>query len=145
MFDDMDAMHETEEATYTAMDLEASTTMFVRVAATSDAGMGAWSTHVTGVSAATPPPPPPPAAPAGLIVSEVAETSITWTWDEVEGATGYSVQVSSDEMFDDTDATHETTETTFTASDLTAETTMFVRVAATSDAGTGAGRPGRPT
>jgi hypothetical protein len=78
MFDDMDAMHETEEATYTAMDLEASTTMFVRVAATSDAGMGAWTTHVTGVSAAAPAPPPPPdppGMPSGLMVSETTQTS----------------------------------------------------------------------
>ena len=138
MFDDTDATHETTETTFTASDLAAETTMFVRVAATSDAGMGAWSTHVTGVSAAAPAPPPPPAPPgmpSGLMVSETTQTSITWTWNEVEGATGYSVQVSSDEVFDDTDMTHTTTETSYTASDLEPDTDMVVRVAATSDAG----------
>ena len=141
MFDDMDDVHMTAETTYTASDLEAETSMFVRVAATSDAGSSAWTTHVTGVSAmapAPPPPPEPPGSPTGLMVSESTQTSITWMWNEVEGATGYSIQVSSNETFDDMDMTHATTETTYTASDLDPDTEMYVRVAATSDAGSSA-------
>ena len=69
------------------------------------------------------------------MVSETTETSITWTWDAVEGATGYVVQANADEMWDATDTvTFEglpfTTETTYTAMDLPPETSVFVRVAA---------------
>ena len=71
-----------------------------------------------------------PATPTGLMVSETTETSITWTWDAVEGALGYAVQVSMDEMFDATDTITPTAETTFTASDLEPETSVYVRVAA---------------
>ena len=85
------------------------------------------------------PEPEPPATPTGLMVSGATETSITWTWNAVEGATGYVVQANTDEMWDDTDTVifmvggamvPFTTETTYTASDLEAGTTMYVRVAA---------------
>ena len=76
-----------------------------------------------------------PATPTGLMVSETTETSITWTWNASEGATGYVVQANMDEMWDATDTvTFEglpfTTETTYTAMDLAPETAVFVRVAA---------------
>ena len=71
-----------------------------------------------------------PATPTGLMVSETTETSITWTWDAVEGATAYAVQQSTDEMFDETDMVSVTLETTHTASDLEPETSVFIRVAA---------------
>ena len=69
------------------------------------------------------------------MVSETSETSITWTWNASEGATGYVVQANTDEMWDATDTvTFEglpfTTETTYTAMDLEPETAVFVRVAA---------------
>ena len=44
-----------------------------------------------------------PATPTGLMVSETTETSITWTWNASEGATGYVVQANMDEMWDATD------------------------------------------
>ena len=44
-------------------------------------------------------------------MSESGEGSITWSWDAVEGADGYAVQVSMDEMFDDMDASTYTMET----------------------------------
>ena len=76
-----------------------------------------------------------PATPTGLMVSETTETSITWTWDASEGATGYVVQANMDEMWDATDTvTFEglpfTTATTYTAMDLEPETAVYVRVAA---------------
>ena len=77
-----------------------------------------------------PPAPEAPAAPTGLMVSETTETSITWTWDAVEGAIGYAVQVSHDEMFGADDQIVPTVETSFTASDLEPETGVYVRVAA---------------
>ena len=84
-------------------------------------GCGDDDTATTPAPAPPPPPPPPapepepepeppapeaPATPTGLMVSETTETSITWTWDAVEGATGYAVQASADEMFDATDTVH---------------------------------------
>ncbi len=142
MFDETDTIHPSAEATFTASPLPPETSVFVRVAAaggTLEAPLlSAWTTHVTGMSAMPPPPPPAPEAPGsptGLMVSGTTETSITWTWNAVDGATGYSVQVSSDEMFDDMDTTHSTEETTYTASDLAPSTSVYVRVAATSDAG----------
>ena len=147
MFGDEDDRADiTLEPHYKVTDLEPNTSVYLRVAAAigtslEDALVSAFTTHVTGVSAMPPPPPPapePPGMPTGLMVSETTQTSITWTWNAVEGATGYMVQVSDDEMFDDTDESHATEETSYTASDLEPDTTVYVRVAATSEAGTGA-------
>ena len=141
-FDATDMVHLALMPTFTAPGLEPETSAYIRVAAAAgtleDYILSDWTTHVTGMSAMPPPPPPAPEAPGsptGLMVSETTETSITWTWNAVDGATGYSVQVSSDEMFDDMDTTHSTEETTYTASDLEPSTSVYVRVAATSDAG----------
>ena len=54
------------------------------------------------------------------MVSATTIDSITWTWNAVEGAIGYAVQVSSDEMFDATDTIHPSAAATFTASPLPA-------------------------
>ena len=107
-------------------------------------GCGDDDTATTPAPAPPPPPPPapepepepepePPQAPAtptGLMVTDTTETSITWTWDAVEGALAYAVQVSMDEMFDDTDMIDHTTETHYTVSDLEPETSVYLRVAA---------------
>ena len=84
---------------------------------------------------AAPPPPEPPATPTGLMVSATTATSITWTWNAVDGADGYVVQANMDEMFDLTDTVlfnglPFTTETSYTATDLEPETAVYVRVAA---------------
>jgi len=86
------------------------------------------------------PTPEPPATPTGLHVDEATSSSITWHWNAVEGAAGYVVQASTDEMFDDTvlgnaetvlfDGVPLTTETSYTATGLEAETSLYVRVAA---------------
>ena len=138
MFDETDTIHPAADATFTASPLPPETSVYIRVAAaggTLEAPiLSGWTTHVTGMSAMPPPPPlapEPPGSPTGLMVSETTQTSITWTWNAVDGATGYAVQVSSDEMFDDMDTTHNTEETTYTASDLDPETSVYLRVAAT--------------
>ena len=89
------------------------------------------------------PAPEPPATPTGLMVSASTTSSITWTWNAVEGAIGYVVQANMDEMWDETDTVMFngvpfTTMTTYTASDLAAGTTVYVRVAAA------AGTPAAP-
>ena len=83
-------------------------------------------------SDAAPPAPQPPNAPANLRVSAVGEDFVEWTWNAVPGATGYVVQVSRDETFDDSDPIHVTVETTFTVTGLPPETSVYVRVAAAS-------------
>ena len=141
MFDETDTIHPAAEATFTAAPLPPETSVFVRVAAaggTLEAPLlSAWTTHVTGTSAMPPPPPPAPMAPAtptGLM-SETGEGSITWSWDAVEGADGYAVQVSMDEMFDDMDATTYTMETSHSVADLGYSETRYARVASTSGEG----------
>ena len=77
-----------------------------------------------------PPAPEAPATPTGLHVDETTETSIEWHWSPVEGALAYAVQISMDEMFDDTDMIDHTTETHYTVSDLEPMTSVYLRVAA---------------
>ncbi len=77
-----------------------------------------------------PPAPEAPATPTGLHVDEVTPDSITWHWSAVEGAVGYAVQFSLDEMFDDTDMIGLTLETEFTATPVPPETNVYLRVAA---------------
>ena len=71
-----------------------------------------------------------PATPTGLHVDEVTVDSITWHWTASEGAIGYAVQFSLDEMFDDTDMIGLTLETHFTATPVPPETNVYLRVAA---------------
>ena len=77
-----------------------------------------------------PPAPEAPATPTGLHVDEVTPTSITWHWSASEGALGYAVQFSLDEMFDDTDMIGLTLDTHFTATPVPPETNVYLRVAA---------------
>ena len=77
-----------------------------------------------------PPAPEAPATPTGLHVDETTETTIEWHWNAVEGAIGYAVQVSMDEMFDATDKIVPTVETHYTESDLEPMTSVYLRVAA---------------
>ena len=82
----------------------------------------------------SPPPPPPapeaPATPTGLMVSATTVDSITWTWDAVEGATAYVVQVSTNETFDDEDdVTAFALMPTHTVSGLEPESSVHLRVA----------------
>ena len=104
-------------------------------------GCGDEDTATTPTPVAPPPPPPepdpepdpepePPGMPTGLHVSATTETSITWMWNAVEGATGYGVQVSMDEMFDDSDTITQTLETSHTVMDLAPSTSVYARVAA---------------
>ena len=135
MFDETDPITPTAETHFTVSDLAPETSVYLRVAAAAGTleapVLSAWTTHVTGMSAMPPPPPPPPMAPAtptGFMV-ESDMTSITWSWDAVEGALGYAIQVSEDEMFDDMDHLGLTLETSHTVSPLPPGTTLFARVA----------------
>ena len=128
-----------EEISYRRDGLEAGMSAYLRVrsatGADDDRVTSDWSTHVTGMTMEAPPPPMAPATPTGLEVSATTQNSITWTWNASEGAVGYVVQASADEMFELTDTVlfdgvPFTTDTSYTATDLEPETTLYVRVAA---------------
>ena len=70
-----------------------------------------------------------PATPTGFH-ADTTETSIEWHWNAVDGAIGYVVQVSPDEMFDDNDPQIPTAETHHTVADLEPGTTLYGRVRA---------------
>ena len=89
----------------------------------------------------TPPPAPPPApeptpeptgpaTPENLRVTASTSTSITWSWNAVEGAIGYQGQFSPDATFTDTDPTFIVVApaTSHTVSNLAGNTTGHFRV-----------------
>lgn len=85
----------------------------------------------------TPPPPPAPppeptgpAAPGNLRVTATTATSITWSWDAVEGVLGYQGQFSPDATFTDADQTFlvAAPKTSHTVSNLSGNTTGHFRV-----------------
>ena len=114
---------------FRAMDLAPETRLYVRVAAAAGTVeapvLSPWTTRVTGMSA-----PAPPAVPTGLHVSATGQDFIEWTWNPVEGAVGYAVQVSEDETWTEADPIVATTENRFRAEGLAPETQVYVRVAA---------------
>ncbi|MDE2753113.1 MAG: fibronectin type III domain-containing protein, partial [Gemmatimonadota bacterium] len=132
-----------EQISYRRDGLEAGTTAYLRVRSASGTGeeriTSDWSAHVPGMTEAPTPPPEPPATPTGLEVSDSGSDFIEWSWEPVAGALGYVVQTSTDDMFDDAilgnaetvlfDGLPFTTETSYTAADLEADTTLHVRVA----------------
>ena len=77
-----------------------------------------------------PPAPEAPATPTGLHVDETTETTIEYHWNAVEGAIGYAVQISMDEMFGDDDQIVPTVETHIEVGPLPPMTSVYVRVAA---------------
>ena len=107
-------------------------------------GCGDDDTATTPAPAPPPPPPPAPepepepeppapeapATPTGLHVDETTETTIEYHWNAVEGAIGYAVQISMDEMFGDDDQIVPTAETHYEVGPLPPMTSVYVRVAA---------------
>ena len=133
-FADAEEMMVTEGTSYRAGDLAPETTVYLRVRAFRGEGdsrlMGDWSIHRTGTSAA-PIPATPPAAPTGLMVSsETGQNFIEWTWEAVEGADGYMVQFSTDEVFTDDDETMVVAEGTTHRVEVAPGTTGYLRVQA---------------
>ena len=124
----------TTETSYTATDLEAETTLFVRVAAGAGTPaaplVSAFTTHVTGMTMAAAP--QAPAAPANLRVTDRGSDYIEWEWDEVEGADGYESEFSTDSSLSDANAeTHQgMSKTTRRVSRLEANKDGYLRVRA---------------
>ena len=133
-----------EQVSYRRDGLEEETDAYLRVRSAAGTGedrvTSDWSTHVSGMTlAAAPPPPEAPATPTGLRVSAETADSITWTWDPVDGVSGYDVQFSTNETFSDDEIIARTVEqVSYRRDGLEEETDAYLRVR--SAAGTGEDR-----
>ena len=97
-------------------------------------GDGAAPTAAPPSTPPTPPPPPapqPPNPPANLRVSAAGEDFVEWSWNAVEGATGYEVQFRLDGEFTDAGEVIDTSsQTVYRRGALPAGTSAFLRVRA---------------
>ena len=110
--------------------------------ATTGCGGGTDGTPVAPPAAPAPTPPPapePPGVPSSLRVSASGEDFVEWTWNAVEGADGYDVQFSLDEMFDSADEIIGRTadQTSYRRQPLPADTRASLRVRSASGSGGG--------
>ncbi len=108
MFEGADHYAVTRETSHTIAGLEAETTRYARVAAgvltgavpSLDPGdylLSAWTIHATGMTEAAAPERPP--APANVRLRMRGSDYLEWTWDAVEGASGYQSQFSASSTF----------------------------------------------
>ena len=130
-----------EQVSYRREELETGTSYYLRVRSAAGTGeeriTSDWSTHVTGMTEAPTPVLQPPAMPTGLAVSDRGENFIEWSWDPADGASGYDVQFSENQVFSEEDETISRTleEISYRREELEAETSYYLRVR--SAAGTG--------
>jgi subtilisin family serine protease len=115
--------------TYRDTGLAPSTTYCYRVIATNSAGDSAPSTP-----ASTTTNPSPPSAPTGLTANAVSSAQVNLAWTGVTGATGYKVQRSPDGSTGWTQV-GTTTQTTYSDTGLTQNTTYYYRVVAYNSGG----------
>ncbi|KHD37441.1 hypothetical protein NL50_04500, partial [Clostridium acetobutylicum] len=108
------------DTSYVASGLTAGTSHTYRVRVTTDAGVGEWSELTSKVTLST----------VSNIQATVTSKSMNVSWDKIDGATGYDIEV-------DGKIVTGITDTSYVISDLTAGTTHTYRIRATSAAGTG--------
>ncbi len=84
---------EIEKNEYVHSDLKPNTTHTYRARPKNENGTGEWSELVTGVTL--------PSIPANFIVSEVSGNTISLSWNSVEGATGYDIEVDGVVIYND--------------------------------------------
>ena len=130
-----------EELSYRREGLAAGTSAYLRVRSASGSGddriTSDWSTHVAGMTAAPEPQIPPPLVPTELRVSGRGEDFIEWSWDPVDGVSGYDVQFSTNETFSDEDEIIARTgeELSYRREGLAAGTSASLRVRSASGSG----------
>ena len=121
-----------EQISYRRTDLTAETSYYLRVRSAAGTGDGrvtsGWSTHVTGMTTAATPARPP--APTNVRVTGETATTITWSWNAVDGAAGYQVQHSDSATIADDAPTAFASTTTYTVSNLASRTDRHLRVRA---------------
>ena len=119
----------TEGTSHRVGDLAPGTTGYLRVRAFADEGdsrlFSDWSATGTGMTSAT-----PPAAPTGLMISDIGEDFLVWSWTAVAGADGYIVQFSTDEDFTGDEETLVARGTSHRVGGLDPGTTGYLRVLA---------------
>ena len=120
---------EVTENSHTMGDLGTGDTAYLRVRSSTGTGddvrlMSGWTEPLRGMSAT----PVVPAAPTGLTATG-GDGSVTWSWEMVEGATGYQVQFSASEDFSGAETTD--VDATTHAMDIAAGSTGYLRVRAT--------------
>ena len=119
----------TEGTSHRVGDLAPGTIGYLRVRAFADEGdsrlFSDWSATGTGMTSAT-----PPAAPTGLMVSDIGEDFLVWSWTAVEDADGYIVQFSTDEDFTGDEETLVARGTSHRVGGLDPGTTGYLRVLA---------------
>ena len=79
---------------------------------------------------APPPPPEPPPTPEGLGIPSFGEEFIEWSWNPVDGVSGYEVQILANAAPTDDDETiaRNADETSYRVEDLESETPYYFRV-----------------
>jgi len=117
-------------------DFAACTLYEVRVQATNCKGDGEWSAPVTGWIGSTQPPAAAPGLVTGLTLTP-GDTSITASWDALDGAESYSVQYRAVGATDWTDAGLSTTTSLEITGELAPCTNYEVRVSASNCKGDG--------
>ena len=126
-----------EQTSYRREGLPHSTTAYVRVRSAAEIGgqriTSAWSGHVGGTTLT----PEPPAAPSGLQVVASGVDFLEWSWQPVEGVSGYDVQFSTNEAFTDEDELIRRTaeQTSYRREGLPHSTTAYVRVRSAAEIG----------
>lgn len=93
--------------------------------------------YETRTALSTTPTPNPIMPPSGIGHTALTDTSVTLSWEPVSGATGYSVQQSSDDGATWASAGADVTEPTIDVVTLTASTTYLFRIATKVDTETG--------
>ena len=121
-----------EQSSYRRTGLTAETSGYLRVRSAAGTGddriTSDWSTHVTGMTMAAAP--AVPATPTNVRVTGRTDTTITWSWNAVEGAAGYQVQHSDSATLADDAPTAFASTTTHTVSRLASRTDHYLRVRA---------------
>ena len=121
-----------EQFSYRRTGLAAETSGYLRVRSAAGTGddriTSDWSTHVTGMTMAAAP--AVPATPTNVRVTGRTDTTITWSWNAVEGAAGYQVQHSDSATLADDAPTAFASTTTHTVSRLASRTDHYLRVRA---------------
>jgi fibronectin type 3 domain-containing protein len=130
----------TGNVTYTDNNLTTGNTYSYRVAAINGAGMSSYS-NTTTVNVVAPPSTPPTAPSSATVtatqVGKGNNARITLTWTASSGATGYTIQVSTNNAFTSnvTTATAAANATSWSSGNLSRATAYYVRIQAFNGAG----------
>ncbi|MDT3698542.1 MAG: carboxypeptidase regulatory-like domain-containing protein [Thermincola sp.] len=123
-------------ASYSNIDLTASTSYYYKVTAVNAGGESAASDNASATTTPAAVVPTPPAVPTGLDADAISSSQIDLTWNAVAGATEYNIYRSATADGEYTKInTTQVTGTSYSSTGLTASTTYYYKVAAVNGAG----------